>query len=105
MTRTLRTLMLAGLGALDLTEEKLRAAFDELVHRGEMHEQDAKDLVSAWRNRSYERREAVSRQVRDVVRDELTRQKFARQDELDQLAAHLARLERQVAPAEEVPAS
>lgn len=104
MTPTLRTLMLAGLGALDLTEEKLRGAFEELVHRGEMHEKDATDLVAAWKRRAYERREALGRQVRDVVRDELTRQKFARQDDLDQLAAHVARLERRVAPAEEVPA-
>jgi polyhydroxyalkanoate synthesis regulator phasin len=103
MTRTLRTLLLAGLGALDLTEEKLRGAFDELIHRGELHEKDAKDLVAAWKSRARERHEALGRQVRDVVRDELTHQKFARQDDLDRLAAHLARLERQVAPAVEVP--
>jgi polyhydroxyalkanoate synthesis regulator phasin len=104
MTPTLRTLMLAGLGALDLTEEKLRSAFEDLVHRGELHEKEAKDLVAAWKSRAEERREEMARQMRDVVRDELTRQKFARQAELDQLAAHFARLERQVAPVEEVPA-
>jgi polyhydroxyalkanoate synthesis regulator phasin len=104
MTRTLRTLMLAGLGALDLTEEKLRGAFDDLVHRGELHEKDAKDLVAAWKSRADERRAALARQVRDIVRDELTHHGLARQDDLDRLAAHLARLERQMAPAEEVPA-
>ena len=104
MTRTLRMLMLAGLGALDLTEEKLRETFDELVHRGELHEKDVSDLVASWKRRAAERRDAMARQMRDIVRDELRREGFARQDDLDQLAAHVARLERQVAPAEEVAA-
>ena len=46
MIRTLRTLMLAGLGTLDLTEERLRAAFGDLVERGEVTEKDARDLVA-----------------------------------------------------------
>ena len=104
MTRTLRTLMLAGLGALDLTEEKLRGAFNDLVHRGELHEQEASDLVAAWKRRADERHAALTRELRGIVQDELKRQGFARQQEVDQLAAHLTRLERQVLPAEELPA-
>ncbi|MFI5178392.1 MAG: phasin family protein [Vicinamibacterales bacterium] len=104
MTRTLRTLMLAGLGALDLTEEKLHAAYDDLVHRGELHEKDAKDLAAAWKKRAQERRDALAREVRDIVNEEIKRHNLTHRTELDQLAEHVARLEQRVSPAEEVPA-
>lgn len=104
MIRLLRNLTLAGLGAVDLTEEKLHTLFDELVQRGEVTEKDAKDLIAAWTKRATERREALSTQVRDIVREELARQNVPRRAELDALADHVARLERQVVPIEEMPA-
>ena len=104
MTSGLRALMLAGLGALDFTEEKLATMFDELVHRGELHEKEAKDLVAAWKTRAEERRQALAAQIRNIVKEELNRHELARQEEVDRIAEHLARIERQVMPIEEVPA-
>ncbi len=102
MIRTLRTLMLAGLGTLDITEEKLRAAFDELVERGEVTAHDARDLVATWTKRATERREAFREQVREVVRQELKLAEVKR-EEFDALAELVARLERRTGPHEDVP--
>ena len=104
MTHTLRTLMLAGLGALDFTEEKLREVFEGLVHRGEIHEKEAADLVAAWKKRADERREIVARQMREIAIQELKRHDFVRRGELDRLAEHVTRLEQRVAPVEELTA-
>ena len=102
MIRTLRTLMLAGLGALDLTEERLRAAFDELVERGEVTEKDARDLVATWTKRATDRRAAFTKQVRELVREELKIEEVSR-EEFDALAELVARLERRMgSPVEDV---
>ena len=102
MIRTLRTLMQAGLGTLDVTEEKLRTAFDELVIRGEVAEQDARDMVATWTKRATERREAFRRHVRELVREEL-KMAEVRREEFDALAELVARLERRTALPEDVP--
>lgn len=104
MVRTLRTLMLAGLGALDFSEEKLRAVFDDLVHRGEVTDLDAKHLLATWSKRAGERRDELARQIRVIVREELQKQDFPRRDEFDALTQHMTRVERQVIPLEDVPA-
>ena len=102
MIRTLRTLMLAGLGTLDLTEEKLRSVFDDLVHRGEISEKDARDLVATWVKRATERRGAFAKQVRDLVQEELKTHAVKR-EEFDALAELVARIERRTSPVEDVP--
>ena len=101
MIRTLRTLMLAGLGTLDVTEDKLRTAFEDLVKRGEVTEKDARDLVATWTTRATERREAFRKHVRELVREELKLTEV-RREEFDALAERFARLERRVAPVDDV---
>ena len=73
----LRSLFLAGLGALDFTEEKLRDIFKELVHRGELHEKDANDLVTAWKKHAQEHRASFEGRIREIVKEELTRENLA----------------------------
>lgn len=102
MIRTLRTLLLAGLGTLDVTEEKLRTAFEDLVKRGEVTEKDARDLVATWTTRAIERRDAFRKQVREFVREEL-KMAEVRREEFDALAELVARLERRTPPPDDVP--
>ena len=102
MIGMLRTLMLAGLGTLDFTEERLREAFDELVVRGEVTEKDARDLVATWTKRATDRRAAFAKQVRELVREELKMEEVSR-EEFNALAELVARLERRLAsPVEDV---
>ena len=102
MVGTLRTLMLAGLGALDFTEDKLRRGLDELVLRGELAENDARDLVAAWVRRATERRTALAEEVRRVVREELRATEVSRQ-EFETLADAVSRLEQRMSDRDDVP--
>ncbi len=45
MLQTLHKLVLTGLGAVDLTEEKLRGIFDDLIKRGELTEERVHRLL------------------------------------------------------------
>jgi poly(hydroxyalkanoate) granule-associated protein len=96
MVDALRKLLLAGLGTLDLTEEKARAVFNDLVARGEMSEKDARDLVSSWAKRAGEQRDRLQRDIDQAVNKTMTAMGLARRAEMDALAAKVAELERKL---------
>ena len=96
MLEPLRKLLLAGLGTVDLTEEKLKAIFDDLVARGEVSEKDAKELISGWAKRASEQRTKIQQQVDETVRRGLEKMGLSHRADLDKLEARIADLERRV---------
>ncbi len=99
MIDTLRKLLLAGLGTLDVTEEKLRAIFDDLVSRGEVTEKEARDLLAGWRQKAGEQKSKIQEQVDEAVRRTLDRMGVARKSDIDALAGRVAALEQFHQPA------
>jgi polyhydroxyalkanoate synthesis regulator phasin len=97
MLETLRRLFLAGLVTVDLTEEKARAIFDDLVARGELSDKDAREMVTTWTKKAAEQRAKLQEQVEAGVRRTLDRVGFVKKAEVDALAARLAELERRLA--------
>ena len=97
MLEPLRKLLLAGLGAVDLTEEKLKAVFDDLVARGEVGEKEARELISGWAKRAGEQRAKIQQQVDEAVHRALERMGVSHRADLDKLEARIADLERRVA--------
>jgi polyhydroxyalkanoate synthesis regulator phasin len=94
----LRKLLLAGLGTLDLTEEKARAIFNDLVARGELSEKDARELITTWTKRAGEQQAKLQERIEQGVRTALDAAGLARRAELDALAARVTELEKQTAP-------
>ena len=94
----LRKLLLAGLGTLDLTEEKARAIFNDLVARGELSEKDARELITTWTKRAGEQQAKLQERIEQGVRTALDTAGLARRAELDALAARVTELEKQTAP-------
>ena len=78
MVDALRKLLLAGLGTIDLTEEKAKAVFNDLVARGEMSEKDAKELVSSWTKRAAEHRGRLQEDIEQAVQRALSAMGIAR---------------------------
>lgn len=96
MADALRKLLLAGLGAIDLTEEKAKAVFNELVARGEISEKDAKEVISEWAKRAAEHKGRLQEDVEKAVQRTLSAVGIARQAEIDALKAKIADLEAKV---------
>jgi polyhydroxyalkanoate synthesis regulator phasin len=101
MADALRNLLLAGLGALDLTEEKVKAVFEDLVKRGEVNEKDAKEVISSWKDRANEQRQKVQVLVDESVQKGLKAVGYVKLSDYNALAARVAELERKLAPAAE----
>ncbi len=93
MVDALRKLLLAGLGTIDLTEEKAKAIFNDLVARGEMSEKDAKELVSSWTKRAAEHRGRLQEEIDQAVQRALSAMGIARKSEVEALKAKLDELE------------
>lgn len=96
MVDALRKLMLAGLGTLDLTEEKARAVFNDLVARGEMSEKDAREVFASWSKRATEQRGRMQQDVDAAVRRGLSAMGLSRRGDLDALRDRVAELERKL---------
>jgi polyhydroxyalkanoate synthesis regulator phasin len=94
MLVALRKLLLAGLGTLELTEEKARAIFKDLVARGEMSEKEAREMLANWTKKAGEQRDKLQVQIDEGVRKTLDSIGLVRRAELDALAARIAELEK-----------
>jgi polyhydroxyalkanoate synthesis regulator phasin len=99
MVDALRKLLLAGLGTLDLTEEKAKTIFNDLVARGEMNEKEARELVSGWAKRAAEQRDRLQQDVERTVARTMTAMGLANKAEVETLSARVAELEQQLAAA------
>lgn len=97
MVDALRKLLLAGLGTLDLTEEKARALFNELVARGEMSEKDARELFAGWSTRAAEERGRLKQEIESTVDRVMSAMGLAHRSEVETLSARVAELERALA--------
>jgi poly(hydroxyalkanoate) granule-associated protein len=93
MVDALRKLLLAGLGTIDLTEEKVKAVFNDLVARGEMSEKDAKELISSWSKRAAEQRGRLQEDVEKAVHGAISAIGIARRAEVEALKAKISELE------------
>jgi hypothetical protein len=77
MLDTFRTLLLAGIGTIDLSEEKMRQLTADLVRRGELATEEARKLVAAYAARSAERERSDESALAAAVAGELARQGVA----------------------------
>jgi polyhydroxyalkanoate synthesis regulator phasin len=97
MVDALRKLLLAGLGTLDLTEEKAKAVFNDLVARGELNEKDARELLSGWAKRATEQRGRLQQDVEEAVNKTMAAMGLAHRSEVETLSARVAELEQKLA--------
>jgi polyhydroxyalkanoate synthesis regulator phasin len=96
MVEALRKLLLAGLGTLDLTEEKARAVFNDLVARGEMSEKDAREVFATWSKRAGEQRSRLQQDIDTAVTRALSVMGLVRRSEVEALRTRVAELEQRL---------
>lgn len=97
MLDALRTLLLAGVGAIDLTDEKMRRVVEELTRRGELAADEARELATLWAAGAREQRDAMTERVRVAVDEALARNNVASHSSVADLQARIDVLEQTVA--------
>jgi polyhydroxyalkanoate synthesis regulator phasin len=97
MLDVLRTLLLAGVGAIDLTDEKMRSIVDELTRRGELAADEARELTALWAAGARDRRDAIADRVKTAVDEALARHNVASHSSVADLQARIEVVEQKVA--------
>jgi polyhydroxyalkanoate synthesis regulator phasin len=93
MRDAIRTLLLGAVGALDLTEDKVRAAVDELVRRGEVAVDESRTILAEWRARSERRQTEEDERLAAAVDEALGRANAASHESVVELQQRVSALE------------
>ncbi|MGI6604805.1 MAG: polyhydroxyalkanoate synthesis regulator [Firmicutes bacterium] len=101
MSSVLRKAMLLGLGALTMTKETLEKGIDELVKKGEITQDEAKEMLRDLWERGQRERDNVLRLAQEQTERTLKALKGVSRDELGVLEKRIAALEKRVNALEE----
>lgn len=93
MLNTVRSLLVAAVGAVDLTEDKVRTIVDDLVRRGTLAADEAKAVLAEWAQASTRRQSGLDDRIRASVEEALGRYNVASHASVVALEARLVALE------------
>jgi polyhydroxyalkanoate synthesis regulator phasin len=93
MLDNLKKTIYAGIGATVISAEKLNAVLDELVAKGKISTTEAKDLANKISEEGRKEFEQSSQRFGAQVDEWLKKANFARQKDLEELQARVAKLE------------
>jgi polyhydroxyalkanoate synthesis regulator phasin len=97
MPIALKDVVLAGIGALTLTEEKVRELLDSLVKRGDMTREQAEKAISELAQRGAKDREEFGGKISDLVSRVVSAMDYARRSDLERLEERVRVLEEKLA--------
>ncbi|MGB7911068.1 MAG: hypothetical protein WCF59_02465 [Desulfobaccales bacterium] len=84
------------LGFLDFTRDKVEALVEEMVHRGEITQQESPEAVKELLGRAQEAQAALVDKVKELVARALAETKPARAADLEALTKRVAALEEEI---------
>lgn len=88
--------MLAGFGALSLTQKKSEELLNEIKERIELTEEEGKQLVSRLQESARENQQKLEDAAREEISKAGSRMGFVPKTEFDALAKKVAKLEKQL---------
>lgn len=97
MLETLKKTIYAGIGATIISAEKLNATLNELVEKGKISSNDAKELASKIAEEGRKEFDESSQRVGKVVDEWLRKANFAREKDLADLQRRVSQLEVELA--------
>jgi len=96
MIESLRKIGLLGIGALSITEEKLKQVVDELVEKGEVSKEEGKTLVHELMTEKTKQMQEFEEKITGDVQNAIERSKVASKDDLLRLEDKIAELEKTI---------
>ena len=90
----LKTILLAGLGAVGYSSEKLKDAVQALIDKGELTREQGEKVISEWVDRGREEQTKISSRISEEVQKIIGRLNLVSRDEFLALAQRVEELER-----------
>jgi polyhydroxyalkanoate synthesis repressor PhaR len=85
MADAIKKAMVAGMGALNVTKEKVEELVDDLIKKGHLDKKDRAQVVHELVNKAEARSTEAKKWIEESVRAALTRVKPAKEEEVDAL--------------------
>ena len=98
MANLLEQGLLLGLGALDITREKVEQLLDELVRQGKVQREEGKKLVAEILERGEKQRQELQATIKSELKGLLEQSELVSRRDLERLEARVTALEEQVLP-------
>ena len=89
----LRNALLAGLGAIASSQEKLKIMLDGLIAKGDLTREQGEKVLGEWVERGKDEQEKIGDRVSTELKRLLTKLSLVPRDEFDELKARVERLE------------
>jgi len=91
-----RQIFLAGLGALGQAQQSLKATVDQLVERGEITQEQGKQVIEEWLSRERGDSGVTVGKVGEELTKVLNRLRVVGREEYESLVARVEELERRI---------
>ncbi|MHC1575409.1 MAG: phasin family protein [Candidatus Methanogasteraceae archaeon] len=96
MIESLRKLGLLGIGAISITEEKIKQVVDELVEKGEMNREEGKTLVHEILTEKTKQMQELEGKISEDVQNAIGESKIALKDDVSRLEDKITELEKTI---------
>ena len=96
MIESLRKLGLLGIGAVAITEEKVREVVNELVEKGEMNKEEGKTLVHEILTEKTKQMQELEEKISGDVQNAIGKSKIASKDDVSRLEDKITELEKTI---------
>lgn len=93
MMEMIRKAFLLGVGLAVTTTEKMKEIVDELVKKGELSEQEAKEVFQELVDKSRQARKDWEAKIENTVRNIMDKADIPSRTEIEELKARLTKLE------------
>lgn len=90
----IRNILLAGLGAVGYSQDKLKEVVNGLIEKGQLTKDQGEKVISEWVERGKEEREKISEKVEGEVQNIVQKLPVVSREEFDALAARVEALEK-----------
>ena len=95
MLDLIKKTLFTGVGLAAMTADKIEELARELVQKGELSEKDGRELVDDLLKRSEEARKEWEKRIKGLVQEIIEKANLATQEEVENLAARIERLEKE----------
>jgi len=96
MEGLLKKLILAGIGALDLTREKAEQVLEELAKKGEIAYEEKGSLLEEAIKKGKKREKEIEERIEKVIKEVISRTKIATVNDIKRLEEKIEKLERKI---------
>ncbi len=93
----LKNLLLAGLGAVGYSQDKLKEVVNTLIERGQLSREQGEKVISEWVDRGKEEQERVTDRVGEELKNAISKLPVVMRDEFQALEARVEELEQKLA--------